>query len=138
VIHRVNGVSAPREAVPVRVAPARPPRTPPVEPHFTAGIPRWRKPTRRRRRDIFRGAQHRTPGFAALVAGKSANLIKKRPPSERQESLDIEPGWRFPPVALLARPPNRASIGAPSEEALQANDRLLESVLADYGVQAAS
>ena len=31
--------------------------------------------------------------------------------------------------------PARAALGAPSEEALQANARLLESVLADYGVQ---
>ena len=40
----------------------------------------------------------------------------------------------FPPLDLLKEPPPRASTG-PSEEALQANARLLETVLSDYGVQ---
>jgi len=44
-------------------------------------------------------------------------------------------GWRFPPLALLRAPPTRAAAGRPSEDALQANARLLEGVLADYGVQ---
>ena len=53
----------------------------------------------------------------------------------RQESLPLpEAGWRFPPLSLLKPPPARASSG-PSEDALQANARLLEGVLADYGVQ---
>jgi S-DNA-T family DNA segregation ATPase FtsK/SpoIIIE len=60
------------------------------------------------------------------------------PPSTqrpRQESLPLpEAGWRFPPLSLLRPPPAHAATG-PSEEALQANARLLESVLADYGVQ---
>ena len=45
-----------------------------------------------------------------------------------------EAGWNFPPLSLLKPPPARAASG-PSEEALQANARLLESVLSDYGVQ---
>ena len=53
----------------------------------------------------------------------------------RQESLPLpEGGWRFPPLSLLKPAPARAPAG-PSEEALQANARLLETVLADYGVQ---
>ncbi len=53
----------------------------------------------------------------------------------RQDSLPLpEAGWQFPPLSLLRPPPEHASSG-PSEEALQANARLLESVLADYGVQ---
>ena len=61
----------------------------------------------------------------------------KKPPMAppRQESLALEGGWRFPSLDLLKSPPARASLGAPSETALQANARLLESVLADYGVQ---
>ncbi len=43
-------------------------------------------------------------------------------------------GWQFPSLGLLKDPPPRASTG-PSEEALQANARLLETVLSDYGVQ---
>ena len=61
-----------------------------------------------------------------------------RPPPPRkpqQESLPLlEAGWRFPPLSLLKPPPARASSG-PTEEALQANARLLETVLSDYGVQ---
>ncbi len=62
-----------------------------------------------------------------------------RPPAPvrkpRQESLPLpEAGWRFPPLSLLKPPPTRAASG-PSEEALQNNARLLETVLSDYGVQ---
>ncbi len=58
--------------------------------------------------------------------------LARRP---QQESLPLpEAGWRFPPLSLLKPPPERATSG-PSEEALQANARLLESVLSDYGVQ---
>ena len=57
------------------------------------------------------------------------------PRRPRQESLPLpEAGWRFPPLSLLKPAPARATSG-PSEEALQANARLLETVLADYGVQ---
>ena len=58
-----------------------------------------------------------------------------RPPAPRQESLPLgDAGWQFPPLSLLKPPPPRGNTG-PSEEALQANARLLESVLSDYGVQ---
>ena len=53
----------------------------------------------------------------------------------QQESLPLpEPGWRFPPLSLLKPAPARATTG-PSAEALEANARLLETVLSDYGVQ---
>ncbi len=53
----------------------------------------------------------------------------------RQERLPLaEPGWRFPPLSLLKTPPARSG-GGPSDEALEANARLLETVLSDYGVQ---
>jgi DNA segregation ATPase FtsK/SpoIIIE, S-DNA-T family len=67
----------------------------------------------------------RTPQPARAGAGR-------RP---QQESLPLdEPGWRFPPLSLLKPPPARAASG-PSAEALEANARLLETVLSDYGVQ---
>jgi DNA segregation ATPase FtsK/SpoIIIE, S-DNA-T family len=47
-----------------------------------------------------------------------------------------ESGWRFPPLSLLKPAPARAGSG-PSQEALEANARLLETVLSDYGVQGA-
>ncbi len=57
------------------------------------------------------------------------------PRRPRQERLALpEAGWCFPPLSLLKPAPARAASG-PSEEALQANARLLETVLADYGVQ---
>ena len=73
-------------------------------------------------------------GAAALRARITAPA-KKPAPAPRQESLALDGGWRFPSLDLLKGAPARASTGAPSEEALQANARLLESVLADYGVQ---
>ncbi len=64
-----------------------------------------------------------------------------RPPAQvrkaHQENLPLpEEGWQFPPLSLLKPPPARANTG-PSEDALQANARLLETVLSDYGVQGA-
>ena len=68
-----------------------------------------------------------------VVARTTRPVLPPRRP--RQESLPLpEAGWRFPPLSLLKPAPARAASG-PSEEALQANARLLESVLADYGVQ---
>jgi S-DNA-T family DNA segregation ATPase FtsK/SpoIIIE len=53
----------------------------------------------------------------------------------RQGSLALEEGiWRFPPLSLLAAAPTRRASG-PSEEALQGNARMLETVLEDYGVR---
>jgi S-DNA-T family DNA segregation ATPase FtsK/SpoIIIE len=59
----------------------------------------------------------------------------KPAPNARQGSLDLPTGnWRFPPLSLLAVPPARRATG-PSEEALQGNARMLETVLEDYGVR---
>ena len=53
----------------------------------------------------------------------------------RQQSLPlVENGWQFPPLSLLTAPPKRDDTG-PNAESLQANARLLVSVLNDYGVQ---
>ena len=58
-----------------------------------------------------------------------------RMPAPRQETLPLaENGWQFPPLSLLSPAPASAP-SAPSEDALQANARLLETVLGDYGVQ---
>jgi len=87
-----------------------------------------------------------TPTFQSSVAGKllgrkappaRVSMPEKRPQAVRQESLPlIEAGWNYPPLSLLTTAPTRATSG-PSEESLQNNARLLESVLADYGVQGA-
>jgi S-DNA-T family DNA segregation ATPase FtsK/SpoIIIE len=58
---------------------------------------------------------------------------KPRPPAAHQDELGLA-GWHFPPIGLLAPPPARQSTG-PSQEALENNARLLESVLEDFGVR---
>ncbi len=71
-------------------------------------------------------AAPRTPKIAAVL---------RKPAAPRQESLPLaEAGWRFPPLSLLTPAPARVAVG-PSEDALQLNAKLLESVLDDYGVQ---
>jgi S-DNA-T family DNA segregation ATPase FtsK/SpoIIIE len=63
--------------------------------------------------------------------------VAARRAAPRQEQLPLaEAGWRCPPLSLLKPPPPRAQQG-PSPDALEANARLLETVLSDYGVQGA-
>jgi S-DNA-T family DNA segregation ATPase FtsK/SpoIIIE len=76
-----------------------------------------------------------TASKPSAVAALVARAARKPRAEPEQPTLALEPGWQFPPLSLLTEAPTRAGIGAPSEEALIANDRLLESVLADYGVQ---
>ncbi|MGC8527969.1 DNA translocase FtsK [Acidiphilium sp.] len=58
---------------------------------------------------------------------------RKAPP--RQERLPLPDSlWRLPPLELLKQAPSHAATG-PNTESLQANARLLETVLGDYGVQ---
>src|SRR5579883_2295062 len=77
---------------------------------------------------------------AAIAAPKPAPRTVFRAPAParalpQQQSLPLnEPAWRFPPLSLLKSPPARATSG-PSQDALEANARLLETVLSDYGVQ---
>ena len=53
----------------------------------------------------------------------------------QQPALDLGDGaWALPPLDLLTPAPAQRT-GRPSEESLQANARLLESVLEDYGVR---
>jgi S-DNA-T family DNA segregation ATPase FtsK/SpoIIIE len=78
-----------------------------------------------------------TPVSPALAAPMPPVRTLKPEPARKavQQSLPLpESGWVFPSLDLLKPPPARAGSG-PSEEALQANARLLETVLSDYGVQ---
>jgi DNA segregation ATPase FtsK/SpoIIIE, S-DNA-T family len=77
------------------------------------------------------------PDTMALADAPSPRRIKPAPQERKpvQESLPLpQAGWQFPPLSLLKAPPTRSAAG-PSEDALQANARLLETVLSDYGVQ---
>nr|WP_314074126.1 DNA translocase FtsK [uncultured Roseococcus sp.] len=63
-----------------------------------------------------------------------ATTAKPKPPTTEQPSLDLPvEGWRLPSLDLLAPTPPRVA-GGPTAEALQANARMLEQVLNDYGV----
>jgi S-DNA-T family DNA segregation ATPase FtsK/SpoIIIE len=74
-------------------------------------------------------APHKPPKVAAPPAPA------KRSESVRQPQLDLQDSpWRLPPLSLLQEPPAKR-VGRPSEDALQANARLLEQVLEDYGVR---
>ena len=87
---------------------------------------------------VFREAP--APSRAVLLKAAvkpRVNMPERRPQAARQESLPLlDAGWNFPPLSLLKTAPARA-VSGPSEESLQNNARLLESVLADYGVQGA-
>jgi S-DNA-T family DNA segregation ATPase FtsK/SpoIIIE len=75
---------------------------------------------------------------AAAAAGPGDARIraqKDRRPAMRPDVAPPSPvGWRLPPVSLLKDPPAQHEVGM-SAEAMQANARLLETVLSDYGVQ---
>ncbi len=82
-------------------------------------------------------AQARTAPSAPAMAEEPSRpkVAPPRRPAPVQQSLPlVENGWQFPPLSLLKPAPHRAESG-PTEDALQANARLLESVLSDYGVQ---
>lgn len=70
---------------------------------------------------------------APPVRQRKAPEPARRPP--QQPALDLGDGaWALPPLDLLTPAPAQRT-GRPSEESLQANARLLESVLEDYGVR---
>jgi S-DNA-T family DNA segregation ATPase FtsK/SpoIIIE len=98
----------------------------------------------------MRGAEAPVPSAPVQVAPEPATHVeapapsvaprappvarpKPRPTPAHQDELGLA-GWHFPPIGLLAPPPARASSG-PSQEALENNARLLESVLEDFGVR---
>jgi len=72
------------------------------------------------------------PGSGPVVHARKPQSAYRKPV---QEALPLpESSWRIPPLSLLKNPPARVVTG-PTEEALQGNARLLETVLAEYGVQ---
>jgi len=76
----------------------------------------------------------RESGGREVVKPKLASPPKKLVDARGPSAPLAENGWQFPPVGLLTPAPLREDSG-PSEDALQANARLLETVLNDYGVQ---
>jgi len=72
---------------------------------------------------------------AAKRVEKPAKATKPRAAAQRKLELGTDDGYAFPELDLLADPP--AAISGPEEEALEQNARMLESVLADFGVKGA-
>jgi len=108
-------------------------RGPGLEPEEVAGAATVRpRPVVRQPDGVVDAAE---AGSAVVVRGAKAAAAPSGSRKPQQQSLPLpETGWTFPSIDLLKPPPPRASTG-PSEEALQANARLLETVLSDYGVQ---
>jgi S-DNA-T family DNA segregation ATPase FtsK/SpoIIIE len=92
-------------------------------------------PVRREPRVYTPGAPSADAAPVPAQAPPLAKAIFRKPAAPKQQALPLmETGWQFPPLSLLLPAPARATTG-PSAEALQANARLLETVLSDYGVQ---
>jgi DNA segregation ATPase FtsK/SpoIIIE, S-DNA-T family len=94
-----------------------------------------------RREPVVSAPVARTAGPARPEVGAAApgdpriRAQKGLRPAPRSEAQAPAPaGWRLPPISLLKDPPAQHEVGV-SAEVLQANARLLETVLSDYGVQ---
>ncbi|WP_072573829.1 DNA translocase FtsK [Granulibacter bethesdensis] len=76
--------------------------------------------------------------MAAPPVRASSLSAQSAAPSGRsgRHVVEEEPGWQLPPLDLLTQPPPRGG-HRPSDEMLQENARLLETVLGEYGVQGA-
>ena len=115
----------------VRTAPGLDPEPPPPEPPAPTTVVR----------ELARPRVSNNPPSPETELPPPPPKVKQAPPTRgvkaRQPSLPLdEAGWRFPELSLLKTPPTRLNTG-PSEEALQANARLLETVLDEYGVKGA-
>ncbi len=93
-------------------------------------------------------ARESRPGGVRSIARLLGARAESPSPAPRQEAAPVAApprapaaasatgSWRLPPLSLLKPAPSRSDVG-PSAESLQANARLLETVLSDYGVQGA-
>ncbi|NWG46948.1 MAG: DNA translocase FtsK 4TM domain-containing protein [Alphaproteobacteria bacterium] len=70
------------------------------------------------------------------AGGAKGPRPSRREAKEAEPLLDLEPGlYQLPPLGLLAKPRAYQSTGEHTDEALQQNARLLETVLGDFGVR---
>jgi len=78
-----------------------------------------------------KAAASRAP--AAKRVEKPAQTARPRAATQRQLDLGAAEGYVYPELDLLTDPP--AASSGPDEDALEQNARMLESVLADFGVK---
>jgi S-DNA-T family DNA segregation ATPase FtsK/SpoIIIE len=70
------------------------------------------------------------------VRREQARKLSSRPKSPSQPALDLGEGeYQLPPLGLLAEPLRKHERTGQSDEALEENARMLEAVLADFGVR---
>ncbi len=96
--------------------------------------PPARARTRTKRRRSTAGTARRSrdaPKITARTRARSGERAER----ERQGSLFRERGFALPPLDLLSAPPPADPARRLSPKALEANARLLESVLEEYGIQ---
>ncbi|GAB0118162.1 DNA translocase FtsK [Acidisoma sp. 7E03] len=109
-------------------------KLPPMDPETEAPEPGRREPALK----AARTAPAAAPAPAAKAAAPGDTRIRARERSRvaRDEPLPMpsHANWQFPSLDLLKEPPAQHEVGI-SPEAMQANARLLETVLSDYGVQ---
>jgi S-DNA-T family DNA segregation ATPase FtsK/SpoIIIE len=79
----------------------------------------------------------REPLAEAMPASRVAPVARAKPraPAVQQAELGLGGSWAYPPLSLLATPPTRSGTSSMTQEALEQNARLLETVLEDFGVR---
>ncbi len=121
----------PRLMAPLRLLRRAPPATPAI-------VPRGEPALRPRPTPPLPTPEAAKPPEAEPAPRPRISLPLRKAAPAHQPSLPLPDAmagqWRMPPLALLKAAPPRANTG-PSEESLQNNARLLESVLDEYGVQ---
>ena len=84
--------------------------------------------------DAMLAAPRREPRVA-----RTSGAVKegKRAKAEAQPMLDLDKGgdYELPPLSLLAKPKASGEVVRDSDDALEQNARMLESVLSDFGVR---
>ncbi|MGB1087979.1 MAG: DNA translocase FtsK 4TM domain-containing protein, partial [Alphaproteobacteria bacterium] len=68
---------------------------------------------------------------------RKAAKPSKRAAAEQEPQLNLgdKDGYRFPPLSILSAPEGTSAVDKLSDEALEQNARMLESVLDDFGVK---
>jgi S-DNA-T family DNA segregation ATPase FtsK/SpoIIIE len=144
----LHGLMQPRERAPAPAAPQPEPAARPRAPRKAAApvieaapeaaqIPRRAgkpaKPAPAEDDDAFEPSFEVRP--LAIAQPKTPNRVNTREQREQQKAFDFtdEGGFQLPELAMLAKPKPRSAEF--DEEALRQNARLLESVLAEFGVR---
>jgi len=108
-----------------------------VEPGFGDAPPRARKPARVIAPQADDDEDDVAPAPRRVARAAAPVKEGKRAKAEAQPMLDLDKSDTFelPPLNLLAKPKANGEVVRDSDDALEANARMLESVLSDFGVR---